>query len=163
MGTVIWIGILVYTDPAGLRTYLAAQVSEQSHLGDPGGGGGQPPHLGGMAPVFPGGDPAKALSVLPAREATPLPENQSQRHLAPGRVQEQPRGPPAATQVPWGAEDEEGWRRLSFRHWPSLFSYYNITLAKRWVGHGNTTPRLGHTAPACFAISPPFSSLFFTA
>uniref|UniRef100_A0A8C5BPE3 Sterol regulatory element-binding protein cleavage-activating protein n=1 Tax=Gadus morhua TaxID=8049 RepID=A0A8C5BPE3_GADMO len=147
VGTVIWIGILVYTDPAGLRTYLAAQVSEQSHLGDPGGGGGQPPHLGGMAPVFPGGDPAKALSVLPAREATPLPENQSQRHLAPGRVQEQPRGPPAATQVPWGAEDEEGWRRLSFRHWPSLFSYYNITLAKRYISILPVIPVTLHLGP----------------
>lgn len=146
--TVIWIGILVYTDPAGLRTYLAAQVSEsQSHLGDPGvggavggggGGGGLPPHLGGgVAPVFPGGDPAKALGILPPRDATPLPENQSQRHQAPGRpgVREQlPAAPPAAAQLAWGAEDEEGWRRLSFRHWPSLFSYYNITLAKRWVG-----------------------------
>ncbi|MBN3300807.1 SCAP protein, partial [Amia calva] len=67
-GTVIWIGILVYTDPAGLRTYLAAQVSEQSPLGE----AGLPP-------------------------------------------------------------DEETWRRLSFRHWPSLFSYYNITLAKRYI------------------------------
>ncbi|TSK20079.1 Sterol regulatory element-binding protein cleavage-activating protein [Bagarius yarrelli] len=28
VGTVIWIGILVYTDPAGLRTYLAAQDIE---------------------------------------------------------------------------------------------------------------------------------------
>lgn len=33
-GTVVWIGILVYTDPAGLRTYLAAQVTEQSPLGE---------------------------------------------------------------------------------------------------------------------------------
>ncbi|CDQ98426.1 unnamed protein product [Oncorhynchus mykiss] len=38
VGTVIWIGILAYTDPAGLRTYLAAQVSEQSPLGDGGPG-----------------------------------------------------------------------------------------------------------------------------
>lgn len=29
-GTVVWIGILVYTDPAGLFTYLAAQVAERS-------------------------------------------------------------------------------------------------------------------------------------
>ncbi|XP_025003141.1 sterol regulatory element-binding protein cleavage-activating protein isoform X4 [Gallus gallus] len=36
-------------------------------------------------------------------------------------------------EVTWGAEDEEIWRKLSFRHWPSLFSYYNITLAKRYI------------------------------
>lgn len=130
----IWIGILAYTDPAGLRTYLAAQVSEQSPLGE-GGAGGLPPHLG-VAPVFPGpgGDPASTLSVLPApAEPTPLPENQSQGHHGAPRegVPHQAQAPPLVPQISWGAEDEEGWRKLSFRHWPSLFSYYNITLAKR--------------------------------
>lgn len=117
VGTVIWIGILVYTDPAGLRTYLAAQVSEQSPLGE----AGLPPHLG-VAPVFPGGDPTSTLSVLPAPEPTPLPENQSHGHGSHNS-----RSP----QITWGPDDEEGWRRLSYRHWPSLFSYYNITLAKK--------------------------------
>ncbi|XP_056141806.1 sterol regulatory element-binding protein cleavage-activating protein [Lampris incognitus] len=131
VGTVIWIGILVYTDPAGLRTYLAAQVTEQSPLGDSG-GGGLPPHLG-VAPVMPGGDPASTLSVLPAPEPTPLPENQSQGHHGSARVGPQHQAPPAVPQITWGSEDEEGWRRLSFRHWPSLFSYYNITLAKRYI------------------------------
>lgn len=118
----IWIGILVYTDPAGLRTFLAAQVSEQSPLGE----AGLPPHLG-VAAVFPGVDPTSTLSVLPAPEPTPLPENQSQGHRAarPGVA------PVSSPQITWGPEDEELWRRLSFRHWPSLFSYYNITLAKR--------------------------------
>ncbi|KAJ3597345.1 hypothetical protein NHX12_000873 [Muraenolepis orangiensis] len=120
VGTVIWIGILVYTDPAGLRTYLAAQVSEQSHLGDPGGGGGLPPHLAGVAPVFQGGDPAKTLGVLPAREATPLPENQSQRHHSLGGRQgsrEQPQG------------------------------YYNITLAKRYISILPVIPVTLHLSP----------------
>lgn len=129
-GTVIWIGILVYTDPAGIRTYLAAQVSEQSPLGDPA-GGGLPPHLE-VAPVFRGGDPTSTLSIHSAPDPTPLPENQSQGHHAPARAGPPlPQAPPAVPQITWGAEDEEGWRRLSFRHWPSLFSYYNITLAKR--------------------------------
>ncbi|XP_031432256.1 sterol regulatory element-binding protein cleavage-activating protein [Clupea harengus] len=119
VGTVIWIGILVYTDPAGLRTFLAAQVSEQSPLGE----AGLPPHLG-VAPVFPGGDPTSTLSVLPAPEPTPIPENQSHGHGShDGR----------SPQITWGPEDEEGWRRLSYRHWPSLFSYYNITLAKKYI------------------------------
>uniref|UniRef100_H3CES5 Sterol regulatory element-binding protein cleavage-activating protein n=1 Tax=Tetraodon nigroviridis TaxID=99883 RepID=H3CES5_TETNG len=109
-GTVIWIGILVYTDPAGIRTYLAAQVSEQSPLGDAV-AGALPPHLG-VAPVFTG-DPSSTLSIHPPADPTPLPDNQSQ--------------------ISWSAEDEEGWRRLSFRHWPSLFGYYNITLAKRYI------------------------------
>uniref|UniRef100_A0A6Q2YR78 Sterol regulatory element-binding protein cleavage-activating protein n=1 Tax=Esox lucius TaxID=8010 RepID=A0A6Q2YR78_ESOLU len=136
-GTVIWIGILVYTDPAGLRTYLAAQVSEQSPLGE-GGAGALPPHLG-VAPVFPvqGGDPSSTLSVLPApAEPTLLPENQSRGHSGSALPRaELPRQaqPPPGPQISWGAEDEEGWRRLSFRHWPSLFSYYNITLAKRYI------------------------------
>ncbi|KAM6910706.1 sterol regulatory element-binding protein cleavage-activating protein isoform 2-T2 [Xenentodon cancila] len=130
-GTVIWIGILVYTDPAGIRTYLAAQVSEQSPLGDPGGGGLAPPLA--VAPVFRGGDPTSTLSIHPAPDPTPLPENQSQGHHDSGRAGALPQAPPPVPQITWGAEDEEGWRRLSFRHWPSLFSYYNITLAKRYI------------------------------
>ncbi|XP_016313776.1 sterol regulatory element-binding protein cleavage-activating protein-like [Sinocyclocheilus anshuiensis] len=138
VGTVIWIGILVYTDPAGLRTFLAAQVSEQSPLGE----AGLPPHLG-VAPVFPGGDPTSTLSVLPAPEPTPLPENQSQGHRAarPGVA------PVSSPQITWGPEDEELWRRLSFRHWPSLFSYYNITLAKRYISILPVIPVTLHLSP----------------
>uniref|UniRef100_A0A671Q7D7 Sterol regulatory element-binding protein cleavage-activating protein n=1 Tax=Sinocyclocheilus anshuiensis TaxID=1608454 RepID=A0A671Q7D7_9TELE len=138
VGTVIWIGILVYTDPAGLRTLLAAQVSEQSPLGE----AGLPPHLG-VAPVLPGGDPTSTLSVLPAPEPTPLPENQSQGHRAarPEVV------PVSSPQITWGPEDEELWRRLSFRHWPSLFSYYNITLAKRYISILPVIPVTLHLSP----------------
>uniref|UniRef100_A0A673W2N8 Sterol regulatory element-binding protein cleavage-activating protein n=1 Tax=Salmo trutta TaxID=8032 RepID=A0A673W2N8_SALTR len=150
VGTVIWIGILAYTDPAGLRTYLAAQVSEQSPLGE-GGAGGLPPHLG-VAPVFPGpgGDPASTLSVIPApAEPTQLPENQSQGHHGAPRegVPHQAQAPPLVPQISWGAEDEEGWRRLSFRHWPSLFSYYNITLAKRYISILPVIPVTLHLSP----------------
>uniref|UniRef100_A0A667XQL2 Sterol regulatory element-binding protein cleavage-activating protein n=1 Tax=Myripristis murdjan TaxID=586833 RepID=A0A667XQL2_9TELE len=145
VGTVIWIGILVYTDPAGLRTYLAAQVSEQSPLGDSG-GGGLPPHLG-VAPVFHAGDPTSTLSVLPAPEPTPLPENQSQGHHGSAGAGPRPQVPPAVPQITWGAEDEEGWRRLSFRHWPSLFSYYNITLAKRYISILPVIPVTLHLSP----------------
>uniref|UniRef100_A0A3Q3GSX3 Sterol regulatory element-binding protein cleavage-activating protein n=1 Tax=Labrus bergylta TaxID=56723 RepID=A0A3Q3GSX3_9LABR len=145
VGTVIWIGILVYTDPAGIRTYLAAQVSEQSPLGDPG-GAGLPPHLG-VAPVFRGGDPTSTLSIHPAPDPTPLPENQSQGHHGPARAGLLPQAPPAVPQITWGAEDEEGWRRLSFRHWPSLFSYYNITLAKRYISILPVIPVTVHLSP----------------
>ncbi|KAI5092469.1 sterol regulatory element-binding protein cleavage-activating protein isoform X2, partial [Silurus meridionalis] len=136
VGTVIWIGILVYTDPAGLRTYLAAQVSEQSPLGE----AGLPPHLGG-APMFPGGDPTSTLSVLPAPDPTPVPENQSQGAAAPGPV------PLVSPQITWGSEDEEVWRRLSFRYWPSLFGYYNITLAKRYISILPVIPVTLHLSP----------------
>ncbi|TRY86050.1 hypothetical protein DNTS_030912, partial [Danionella cerebrum] len=138
VGTVIWIGILVYTDPAGLRTFLAAQVSEQSPLGE----AGLPPHLG-VAPVFPGGDPTSTLSVLPAPEPTPLPENQSQGHQAayPGDASV------SSPQITWGPDDEELWRRLSFRLWPSLFSYYNITLAKRYISILPVIPVTLHLSP----------------
>ncbi|KPP65228.1 hypothetical protein Z043_116372 [Scleropages formosus] len=44
-------------------------------------------------------------------------------------------------EISWGPEDEEGWRRLSYRHWPSFFSYYNITLAKRWACPPRARPR----------------------
>ncbi|KAM9593212.1 sterol regulatory element-binding protein cleavage-activating protein isoform 3-T3 [Trichechus inunguis] len=87
-GTVVWIGILVYTDPAGLRTYLTAQPAEnQTSTGEPSGPMG----------------PAEGVHDSPVPEVT------------------------------WGPEDEELWRKLSFRHWPTLFSYYNITLAKRYI------------------------------
>ncbi|XP_068426777.1 sterol regulatory element-binding protein cleavage-activating protein [Clinocottus analis] len=146
VGTVIWIGILVYTDPAGIRTYLAAQVSEQSPLGDPA-GGGLPPHLG-VAPVFPGGDPTSTLSIHPPPDPTPLPENQSQGHHGAARAVPLPQAPPPSVpQITWGAEDEEGWRRLSFRHWPSLFSYYNITLAKRYISILPVIPVTVHLSP----------------
>uniref|UniRef100_A0A2I3HUJ3 Sterol regulatory element-binding protein cleavage-activating protein n=1 Tax=Nomascus leucogenys TaxID=61853 RepID=A0A2I3HUJ3_NOMLE len=127
-GTVVWIGILVYTDPAGLRTYLAAQVTEQSPLGE-----------GALAPMpvpsgmLPASHPDPAFSIFPP-DAPKLPENQT----SPGESPE--RGGPAEVvhdspvpEVTWGPEDEELWRKLSFRHWPTLFSYYNITLAKRYI------------------------------
>uniref|UniRef100_A0A8C7C352 Sterol regulatory element-binding protein cleavage-activating protein n=1 Tax=Neovison vison TaxID=452646 RepID=A0A8C7C352_NEOVI len=128
-GTVVWIGILVYTDPAGLRTYLAAQVTEQSPLGD-----------GALTPmpvpsgVLPASHPDPAFSIFPP-DAPKLPENQT----LPGEPPE-PGGPAEGApdspvpEVTWGPEDEELWRTLSFRHWPTLFSYYNITLAKSGVG-----------------------------
>ncbi|XP_058868959.1 sterol regulatory element-binding protein cleavage-activating protein-like [Acipenser ruthenus] len=129
-GTVIWIGILVYTDPAGLRTYLAAQVSEQSPLSE---SGGLPPLS--VPPVFPVGDPESTLTVLPHPEPTPLLENQSQDQQRPpwARQRDQPPSPDNTPEISWSPPDEETWRRLSFRHWPSLFSYYNITLAKRYI------------------------------
>uniref|UniRef100_A0A452T8P0 Sterol regulatory element-binding protein cleavage-activating protein n=1 Tax=Ursus maritimus TaxID=29073 RepID=A0A452T8P0_URSMA len=70
-GTVVWIGILVYTDPAGLRTYLAAQVTEQSPLGE-----------GALTPmpvpsgVLPASHPDPAFSIFPP-DAPKLPENQT--------------------------------------------------------------------------------------
>uniref|UniRef100_A0A8C2TDL7 Sterol regulatory element-binding protein cleavage-activating protein n=1 Tax=Coturnix japonica TaxID=93934 RepID=A0A8C2TDL7_COTJA len=118
-GTVIWIGILVYTDPAGLRTYLTSQVTEQSPLGE----AGLPP-MPVPGGVLPAGDPKIDLSVFPS-DPIQLSENQTQGN---GQTE---LGTEA--QVTWGVEDEEIWRKLSFRHWPSLFSYYNITLAKRYI------------------------------
>ncbi|XP_069715240.1 sterol regulatory element-binding protein cleavage-activating protein [Phaenicophaeus curvirostris] len=140
-GTVIWIGILVYTDPAGLRTYLTSQVTEQSPLGE----AGLPP-LPVPGEVLPAGDPKIDLSVFPS-DPVQLSENQTQQReqkvgLDP-RSQGWAQGPEGKgngqtelgteAEVTWGAEDEEIWRKLSFRHWPSLFSYYNITLAKRYI------------------------------
>ncbi|NXR57779.1 SCAP protein, partial [Rhadina sibilatrix] len=138
-GTVIWIGILVYTDPAGLRTYLTSQVTEQSPLGDAG-----LPAMPVPGGVLPAGDPKVDLSVFPS-EPVQLLENQTQQReqQQPGLQPEQrswARGAEgrgngqvelgAEAELTWGAEDEEIWRKLSFRHWPALFSYYNITLAK---------------------------------
>ncbi|NWT58529.1 SCAP protein, partial [Erythrocercus mccallii] len=137
-GTVIWIGILVYTDPAGLRTYLTSQVTEQSPLGD----AGLPP-MPVPGGVLPAGDPKVDLSVFPS-EPIQLSENQTQqREQKPGLEPNQHSWAQGAegrgnghvelgteAEVTWGAEDEEIWRKLSFRHWPALFSYYNITLAK---------------------------------
>ncbi|NXM91632.1 SCAP protein, partial [Oenanthe oenanthe] len=137
-GTVIWIGILVYTDPAGLRTYLTSQVTEQSPLGDAG-----LPAMPVPGGVLPAGDPKMDLSVFPS-EPVQLSENHTQpREQKPGLEHSQHSWAPGAegrgngqlelgteAEVTWGAEDEEIWRKLSFRHWPALFSYYNITLAK---------------------------------
>ncbi|NXI09602.1 SCAP protein, partial [Irena cyanogastra] len=149
-GTVIWIGILVYTDPAGLRTYLTSQVTEQSPLGDAG-----LPAMPVPGGVLPAGDPKIALSVFPS-EPVQLPENRTQqREQQPGLEPNQHtwaqegRGNGqvelgAEAEVTWGAEDEEIWRKLSFRHWPALFSYYNITLAKRQVGWQGVPQALGY-------------------
>ncbi|NXI83409.1 SCAP protein, partial [Rhipidura dahli] len=137
-GTVIWIGILVYTDPAGLRTYLTSQVTEQSPLGDP----GLPP-MPVPGGVLPAGDPKIDLSVFPS-EPIQLSENQTQQREQKSGLEPNQhtwaQGPEGRgngqlelgteAEVTWGAEDEEIWRKLSFRHWPALFSYYNITLAK---------------------------------
>ncbi|XP_076985603.1 sterol regulatory element-binding protein cleavage-activating protein isoform X5 [Tamandua tetradactyla] len=127
-GTVVWIGILVYTDPAGLRTYLAAQVTEQSPLGE-----------GALAPmpvpsgVLPAGHPDPAFSIFPPDTPKPA-ENQTlpEEPPEPGGLAEGVHVSPVP-EVTWGPEDEELWRKLSFRHWPTLFSYYNITLAKRYI------------------------------
>lgn len=154
-GTVIWIGILVYTDPAGIRTYLAAQVSEQSPLGDPS-AGGLPPHLG-VAPVFTGDDPTSTLNIHPAPDPTPLPDNQSEGHRSSARAGPLHRASPTVPQISWSAEDEEGWRRLSFRHWPLLFSYYNITLAKRSVTPPpGLSPRESGSRPFSLPVCPVF-------
>ncbi|RLV86066.1 hypothetical protein DV515_00015981, partial [Chloebia gouldiae] len=171
-GTVIWIGILVYTDPAGLRTYLTSQVTEQSPLGD----AGLPP-MPVPGGVLPAGDPKIDLSVFPS-EPIQLSENQTQQReqkagLEPnqhtwaqgpegrgnGQVELGTEG-----EVTWGAEDEEIWRKLSFRHWPALFSYYNITLAKRQVGWHGVPPALGSgqlTPRVCLAcvLHAPYSLL----
>ncbi|XP_001367010.1 sterol regulatory element-binding protein cleavage-activating protein isoform X2 [Monodelphis domestica] len=137
VGTVIWIGILVYTDPAGLRTYLTAQVTEQSPLGE----AGLPP-MPVPGGVLPAGDPKSTFSIFPP-DASKLAENQTLPWESPEvqEPQDHLEGAPhsslldtgPAPEVTWGPEDEELWRKLSFRHWPSLFSYYNITLAKRYI------------------------------
>ncbi|KAG9471892.1 hypothetical protein GDO78_022327 [Eleutherodactylus coqui] len=150
-GTVVWIGILLYTDPAGLHTYLTTvQVTEQSPLGV----AVVPPI---PVPVMPASDPQSALPILPTGSSQLL-ENQSQRDhkevmetfrealegnsrrsWAEGQRKDQSKVGPefkedrAHTEVTWGPEDEETWRKLSFRHWPTLFNYYNITLAKRYI------------------------------
>uniref|UniRef100_A0A8V5FPG5 Sterol regulatory element-binding protein cleavage-activating protein n=1 Tax=Melopsittacus undulatus TaxID=13146 RepID=A0A8V5FPG5_MELUD len=127
-GTVIWIGILVYTDPAGLRTYLTSQVTEQSPLGE----AGLPP-MPVPGGVLPAGDPKIDLSVFPSDPIQLLENQTQQREQKSGLETNQHTWLGAEAEVTWGAEDEEIWRKLSFRHWPSLFSYYNITLAKRYI------------------------------
>nr|KAF6476055.1 SREBF chaperone [Rousettus aegyptiacus] len=127
-GTVVWIGILVYTDPAGLRVYLTAQVTEQSPLGE-----GTLTAMPVPSGVLPASHPDPAFSIFPP-DIPKLPENRT----LPGETPESG-GPVEGTldspvpEITWGPEDEELWRKLSFRHWPTLFSYYNITLAKRYV------------------------------
>lgn len=147
----IWIGILVYTDPAGLRTYLTSQVTEQSPLGDT----GLPP-MPVPGGVLPAGDPKIDLSVFPS-EPIQLSENQTQQREQKSGLEPNQhtwaQGPEGRgngqvelgteAEVTWGAEDEEIWRKLSFRHWPALFSYYNITLAKRQVGWHGVPQALG--------------------
>ncbi|XP_063781345.1 sterol regulatory element-binding protein cleavage-activating protein [Pseudophryne corroboree] len=149
-GTVVWIGILLYTDPTGLRTYLTTvQVTEQSPMGE----AGVPPL---PVPVLPASDPQSSLSIFPTGSSQLL-DNQSQRdhqevlETLRGGLEVSPRGwveshpkdqsklrpqtkeDQAYTEVTWGPEDQETWRKLSFRHWPTLFSYYNITLAKKYI------------------------------
>ncbi|XP_021061734.1 sterol regulatory element-binding protein cleavage-activating protein [Mus pahari] len=141
-GTVVWIGILVYTDPAGLRTYLAAQVTEQSPLGE--GSLGPMPVPSG---VLPASHPDPAFSIFPP-DAPKLPENQTlpgelPEHAGPAEGVHDSRAP----EVTWGPEDEELWRKLSFRHWPTLFNYYNITLAKRYISLLPVIPVTLHLNP----------------
>ncbi|XP_044275428.1 sterol regulatory element-binding protein cleavage-activating protein isoform X3 [Varanus komodoensis] len=140
-GTLVWIVLLVYTDPAGLRPYLVSQVTEQSPLGEAG-----LPAMPVPGEVLPTGDAKLSLSVFPSDPEEQLSENhtldaagrQDASHRAEAAEPEGRGGSGQAelgptAEVTWGAEDEEIWRKLSFRHWPSLFSYYNITLAKRYI------------------------------
>uniref|UniRef100_A0A3Q2U846 Sterol regulatory element-binding protein cleavage-activating protein n=1 Tax=Gallus gallus TaxID=9031 RepID=A0A3Q2U846_CHICK len=106
-GTVIWIGILVYTDPAGLRTYLTSQLSENQTQ--------QREQQAGLEPL------GRLETNQHSWAQGPEGRGNGQTELG------------TEAEVTWGAEDEEIWRKLSFRHWPSLFSYYNITLAKRYI------------------------------
>ncbi|XP_060679735.1 sterol regulatory element-binding protein cleavage-activating protein [Hemiscyllium ocellatum] len=151
VGTVIWIGILVYTDPAGLRTFLTAQVAEQSPLGE----SGLPP-IAVPPGVFQRGDSKSSLPGFPSDVNAPL-ENQSRgtdQNTKPNPLDALPLATPenvtdddkqqvrSDTSLPendfkeeitWGVQDQEMWRKLSFRHWPTLFSYYNNTLARKYV------------------------------
>lgn len=94
----VWIGILVYTDPAGLRTYLAAQVTEQSPLGE-----------GALAPLpVPSG-------VLPASHRT-LPFSIFPWTLPPSyprirHCQEPPERGPAEASMTAGPQGHLGARR----------------------------------------------------
>ncbi|XP_067326527.1 sterol regulatory element-binding protein cleavage-activating protein [Anolis sagrei] len=148
-GTVVWIGILFYTDPAGLRPYLASQVTEQSPLGESGLPALPVPVPGEVLPT--GGDAKLSLAIFPPDPVQQLSRNQTLESLSrqeaglrteeeEEEVQQRQRRTGSRqteldpkAEVTWGAEDEELWRRLSFRHWPSLFSYYNLTLAKRYI------------------------------
>ncbi|XP_038664786.1 sterol regulatory element-binding protein cleavage-activating protein isoform X2 [Scyliorhinus canicula] len=151
VGTVIWIGILVYTDPAGVRTFLTAQVTEQSPLGG-----------SGLAPiavppgVFQRGDTKSSLPGFPSDVTPPL-ENQSHGTdegknsnsldalplVEPENITDNDKQHVHSEtsfpendfkeEITWGAHDQEMWRKLSFRHWPTLFSYYNNTLARKYV------------------------------
>ncbi|CAI9532812.1 unnamed protein product [Staurois parvus] len=101
-GTVVWIGILLYTDPAGLRTYLTTvQVTEQSFFWF---FFFVPPLF---VPVLPASDPQNTLSIFQPALLNFL-ENQSQ-----AGSKDQSKGRPemkedqAHTEVTWGPEDEE--------------------------------------------------------
>ncbi|XP_032876249.1 sterol regulatory element-binding protein cleavage-activating protein [Amblyraja radiata] len=152
VGTVIWIGILVYTDPAGLRTLLAAQVTEQSPLGENGLASiAVPPGVfqrgdtkdglpGFPSDVSPAGPENQSLDAAQTKNPTPLdplplqsPENISPRGKEQGRREASVPENDFKVEITWGAQDEEMWRKLSFRHWPTLFSYYNNTLARKYV------------------------------
>ncbi|XP_069778251.1 sterol regulatory element-binding protein cleavage-activating protein isoform X2 [Narcine bancroftii] len=165
MGTVIWIGILVYTDPAGLRTFLTAQVTEQSPLGENG--------LASIAVppgVFQRGDTKDGLPSFPS-DVNPMLENQSHemdQNKNPNPLdalpmisseninynsKEQVRSEASLPEsdfkvkITWGTQDEEMWRKLSFRHWPTLFSYYNNTLARKYVSILPIIPVSFHLTP----------------
>lgn len=103
-------------------------MTEQSPLGE--GSLGPMPVPSG---VLPASHPDPAFSIFPP-DASKLPENQTlpgelPEHAVPAEGVHDSRAP----EVTWGPEDEELWRKLSFRHWPTLFNYYNITLAKRYI------------------------------
>ncbi|XP_075922338.1 sterol regulatory element-binding protein cleavage-activating protein isoform X2 [Petromyzon marinus] len=156
LGTVVWIGILVYTDPTGLRAYIASRVAQQSPLG----GGDltrmamaglfshETPGASSAAAALSAGDAASTVAAAPGesgagrepgRGSVPPDAGPGQPPPAPAprgweslNVHAERERPPA--DITWsGAQDEEVWRQLSFRHWPTLFSYYNISLARKYI------------------------------
>uniref|UniRef100_A0A8C4QPI0 SREBF chaperone n=1 Tax=Eptatretus burgeri TaxID=7764 RepID=A0A8C4QPI0_EPTBU len=207
IGTVIWIGLLVYTDPTGLRAYIAERVSQRGHIEN-----------GDFSNMALAGFYAEQTDVAGVKQETALPTANNLFQLdteinpqeivrsndarnftpqLPDVVETRNRwegfGRDAAgssrrdtpymqspdrraeitaafgakrtwgslkvhaerdlpKEILWDKNDDAIWRRLSFRHWPTLFSYYNISLASKYISILPSIPLLV-TLSADFARS----------
>uniref|UniRef100_UPI00358EEEE0 sterol regulatory element-binding protein cleavage-activating protein isoform X3 n=1 Tax=Myxine glutinosa TaxID=7769 RepID=UPI00358EEEE0 len=207
IGTVIWIGLLVYTDPTGLRAYIAERVSQRGHIGD-----------GDFSNMALAGFYAEQTDVAGVKQETAFPTTNNifqldtdinpqeivrsndahnftpplpdvvetrdrwegfGRDAAGSSRPDSPymRGPDRRAEITaasgakrargslkvhaerdlpkeilWDKNDDAIWRRLSFRHWPTLFSYYNVSLASKYISILPSIPLLV-TLSADFARS----------
>ena len=83
---VVWIALLVYSDPAGLFNHNQSSVTDGS----------------------------LNLDIISS-------------------LKDLDEAVPTSHEINWGFKDILSSHYLSFRHWPTLFAYYNITLAEKFI------------------------------
>uniref|UniRef100_H2Z5K6 Sterol regulatory element-binding protein cleavage-activating protein n=1 Tax=Ciona savignyi TaxID=51511 RepID=H2Z5K6_CIOSA len=121
---VIWFVLLVYSDPVGIRK------KAESHFN----------YEASVANSFDFMDKTQEVCHYNnyqnlTFEPVLFTFKQDRPSLKPFCIQVKSTPPPVNTNgdINWSVPDLQSYEYLSFRHWPTLFAYYNITLAERFI------------------------------